>query len=316
MSNKLTWFLGGVAVLAIFALCFIAINYVGQPDEDKGPEVEDKVIATMQTNEPLINIARQQGWIEADATEMTSIDASEVKDLGTAFHNSSLTSFTEFQYFVGLAEIHNGAFAHSDRLTAITIPAYVITIDDGALAYCPALQEIKVDTANTRFDSRDNCNAIITTWKGDLKVVAGCASTVIPEKVRYIAPQAFAGCSRLKGISFPERMDEIGEEAFKDCLGLEKVAIPQGVRFVQPGMFQGCTALKEVTLSKSVERLQKDAFAGCESLTTINCAKKYPPIIEHAFDAYKATVYVPSGMTNTYYRDKYWKDFPTVKELP
>lgn len=313
---KQTWFIGGVAALAIFALCFIGINYVGQPDEEKGPDVEDMVIATTQTNEPLISIARQQGWIDADATEMSSVDASKVKDLGTAFQNSSLTSFNEFQYFVGLEEIHAGAFAHSDQLKAITIPAYVITIDEGALAYCPALQEIKVDTTNTHFDSRDNCNGIICTWKGDLKVVAGCANTVIPEEVRYIAPQAFAGCTNLKKISFPERMDEIGEEAFKDCQALESVEIPQGVRFVKPGTFQGCSALKEVTLSKSVERLQKDAFAGCSSLTTINCAKKYPPIIENAFDEFKATVYVPNGMTNTYYRDKSWKAFPTVKELP
>ncbi|MBP5338113.1 MAG: leucine-rich repeat domain-containing protein [Prevotella sp.] len=313
---KQTWFIGGVAALAIFALCFLGINYVGQPDEEKGPEVDDVVIATIQTNEPLITIARQQGWIEADATEMSSIDASKVKELGTAFQSSKLTTFSELQHFVGLTEIHAGAFAHSDGLTAITIPAYVITIEDGALSYCPALQEIKVDTANTHYDSRGNCNAIICSWKGELMLVAGCVNTVIPEDVRYIAPQAFAGCTNLKKISFPERMKEIGEEAFKDCQGLETVEIPQGVRFVKPGMFKGCSSLRELTLSKSVERLQKDAFAGCSSLTTINCGKKYPPIIENAFDEYKATVYVPNGMTNTYYRDKFWKDFPTVKELP
>lgn len=304
----------GLSALVIFALCFWAINYVGQPDEEKGPEVEDVVIATLQTNEPLINIARQQGWIDADATEMTSVDASKVTDIGTVFQNSQLKSFDEFRYFVGLAEIGADAFAHSEGLTSLTIPAYVTSIADGALAYLPALQQLKVDTASTHFDSRKDCNGVVCTWKGDLKLVAGCRNTVILEQVRYLAPRAFAGCSGLKSVTFPSRFDEIGDEAFKDCSGLQSIDIPQGVRFVKPGTFQGCTALQAVTLSKSVERLQKDAFKDCPALATINCVKKYPPIIESAFESYTATVYVPEGLLNKYYVDKAWAKFKNIKE--
>lgn len=311
---KSEWVLGGLVAIAIFVLCFVAIDYVSKPDGPKEVEVEEVVIATNRSNYPLISIAQTQGWIEPNAGEMTSVDASKVKDLGTAFQGSQLESFDEFSYFIGVEEIHADAFAGSELLKRIIIPANVTTIDYGALAGCPSLQEIKVDTANAHYDSRGDCNGIICTWKGSLMLVAGCANTVIPKAVNYIAPQAFKGCSALKGVELPERLKEIGEEAFRGCSGLVEIDIPQGVRFVEEGTFEDCAALTTVTLPKSMERLRKDAFKGCKSLTAIVCMKKFPPIIENAFDIYQATVYVPEGKQNRYYADRYWKDFPKVEE--
>lgn len=304
-----------IVTLAIFALCFIAIDYVGKPDEEKGPEVELAVIADEQSNPELIDIARKQGWIAADDTEFTTVQAATVKDLGTAFQGCQLTQLDDLRHFVGLEEIHEGAFSNASNLKSITIPAAVITIDYGALAYCPALQQISVDEANTHFDSREGCNAIVRTWKGSLMVVAGCQSTVVPKGVKHIAPLAFAGCKGLGSIQLPEKMDEIGARAFADCTSLQTVDIPQGVRFVEDSTFMGCSALTTVSLPKSMERLRKDAFRGCTALTTIRCPRKYPPIIEKAFDSYKATVYVPQGMQNKYYADRFWKDFPRVEEM-
>lgn len=314
--NYKTIIIGGIVAFAIFALCFLAIDYVGSPDEEKKPEVEYAVIATQESNPELISIAHKQGWIAADDTEFTTVQASEVKDLGTAFQGCQLVQLDDLRFFVGVEEIHEGAFAHADKLTSITIPATVITIDYGVLADCPALKQISVDEANTHFDSREGCNAIVCTWKGSLMIVAGCQNTVIPKNVRYIAPQAFAGCQNLSNLQLPEKMDEIGVRAFADCTALQTIDIPQGVRFVEDSTFMGCTALTTVNLPKSIERLRKDAFNGCTSLTTIKCPKKYPPIIEDAFDKYQATVYVPKGLQNRYYADRNWKDFPKVEEMP
>lgn len=312
---KQIWFLGGIAALAVFALCFVAIDLVGSPDEDKVPDVEMEVIATLQTNEPLIKIAREQGWIDADATELTSVDVVAIDSIGTIFSGSDLESFTEFRYFLSLKEIHAGAFAHSDQLKAITVPANVSVIDYGAFADCPALEEMSVDTANTHFDSRDNCNGIICTWKGKLMLVAGCKNTVLSDRVYHIAPHAFQGCKQLTSVTFPERMESIGDSAFMDCSSLKEVSVPQGVRFVESATFMNCAALQTINLPKSIERLQKDAFKGCVRLTKIVCPKKFPPIIEEAFESYNATVYVPEGLENKYFSDKSWKYFKDVKEL-
>lgn len=312
---KQIWFLGGIATIAIFVLCFVALNYVGSPDNDDTPDVEMKVIATLQTNEPLIKIAREQGWIEADATEMTSVDAAEVDSIGTVFSGSNLESFSEFQYFVGLKVIPTEAFAHADQLKEIIIPSQVEDIAYGAFADCPALETISVDTANTHYDSRDNCNGIICTWKGKLMLVAGCKNTVLSDRIYHVAPQAFRGCKQLTAIAFPERMESIGDSAFMDCSSLVKVSVPQGVRFVEPATFMNCKALQTLNLPKSIERLQKNAFKGCNRLTKIVCPKKFPPIIDGAFESYNCTVYVPAGLQNKYFSDKFWKYFKDVKEL-
>jgi len=305
----------GLVAFAIFALCFIAIDYVGRPDEEKGPEVELAVIADEKSNPELIDIARKQGWIGADDTQFTTVQAASVKSLGTAFQGCRLSQLDDLQHFVGLEEIHEGSFSHATNLKSITIPAAVTTIDYGALADLPALQQISVDTANTHYDSREGCNAIVCTWKGSLMIVAGCQSTVVPKGVKYIAPQAFAGCTGLSSLQLPEKMDEIGARAFAGCTALQAIDIPQGVRFVEDSTFMGCSALTTVSLPKSIERLRKDSFSGCNALTTIKCPRKYPPIIEKAFDSYKATVYVPKDMQNKYYADRFWKDFPRVEEM-
>ena len=311
---KQTWFLGGLAALVVFVLCFIAIDYAGSPSEPKKPDVEESVIATIQSNEPLINIARQQGWIAPDATEMTTLDASTVDSIGVIFSGSDLQTFLEFRHFIAVQEIKAGAFAHANSLKNIVIPANIINIEDGAFADCPALEDLQVDTANTHYDSRENCHAIIRTWKGKLMVVAGCKNTVLLPDVRYLAPQAFAGCTDLQTVTFPERMEEIGAEAFRNCTSLKEVTIPQGVRFIEEGTFMGCTALHRVVLSKSVERLRRQAFKDCAQLAEMAVPKRFPPIIENAFDDYTVTIYVPDGQLNTYYRDKEWKKFGNIKE--
>lgn len=300
--------------MAVFVLCFWAIDYVSKPDSPQEEEIEEVVIATGQTNSELIALARKQGWIAEDATEMTSIDAAGVEELGTALQNSRLKSFDEFRYFVSVQELLPGTFAGSTSLQSIVIPRSVISIGYGALADCPSLTEIRVDTANTHYDSREDCNAVVCTWKGKLMLVAGCRSTRVVDNIRYIAPQAFRGVSGLSEIALPEKMDEIGEEAFRDCKDLTAFTVPQGVRFIEEGTFQGCTSLQTLTLSKSVERLRKDAFKDCPALQRIVCLKKYPPIVEDAFEAHTATLVVPKGMLNTYYTSKYWKDFGKVVE--
>lgn len=309
------WLLGGLAAVAIFILCFVGINYISRQPEEKTPEIENVVIATTQTNPELIAVARQQGWIDASATEMTSIDASKVTDIDSIFVGSDLKSFDEFRYFVAVQEIKAGAFAHSDSLKHITIPSGVQDIKYGALAYCPNLETIEVDTANTHYDSRKGCNSIICSWKGHLMLVAGCRNSIVLPEVRFLAPQSFCGVHGMPSLAFPSRIIEIGEEAFKDCTDLLSIVIPKGVTIVEKGTFAGCTSLEEIVINKSVQRMKKNSFAGCSKLMLIKCPKVYPPHLESAFDIYQATVLVPKDVSDIYLQSFGWKNFPKFKEI-
>ena len=80
-----------------------------------------------------------------------------------------------------LEKISGLAFYYCKSLSGIEIPASVAWVSFQAFMNCPMLSEITVDPANTVYDSRNNCNAIINTATNGL--VIGGISTVIPDGV-------------------------------------------------------------------------------------------------------------------------------------
>lgn len=105
------------------------------------------------------------------------------------------------------------AFANCSNIESITIPSSVVSIYSNAFSGCTALSEIIVDSQNSVYDSRDNCNAIIETSTNTL--VIGCKNTIIPNSVTIIGSNAFAGCTDLSSIAIPDSVTEIGGYAFK-----------------------------------------------------------------------------------------------------
>ena len=108
-------------------------------------------------------------------------------------------------------------------LTTIVIPKSVVKIDKHLFSSQSGVTKIIVEEGNERYDSRNNCNAIIETESNTL--VAGCASTVIPNTVEEIGEDAFYKCSGLTSVVIPNSVTSIGKLAFCNC-GLTSVEIP------------------------------------------------------------------------------------------
>ena len=83
-----------------------------------------------------------------------------------------------------LKKIDSEAFCGCSGLTELTLPNSVKIIGDGAFAYCSGLEKITVESGNSRYDSRDNCNSIIDKKTNTL--IAGCKNSVIPNSVASI----------------------------------------------------------------------------------------------------------------------------------
>lgn len=242
--------------------------------------------------------------------------------------------------------IEEGAFDRCYGLNSITIPNSVESIGVGTFAGCNSLTSIIVESENTVYDSRDNCNAIIHTASHEL--IAGCKNTVIPNSVTSIGVGAFsdcrdltsitipnsvtsiglgafAGCNSLTSVNFGNSLTTIGSAAFFTCDGLTSVTIPNSVITIGEQAFWDCNDLISVTIPNSVTSIGDGAFADCTKLQEVRSFIENPfVILNDVFENYDektngstfttATLYVPVGTKAKYEAAKGWKNFKTIIE--
>ena len=159
----------------------------------------------------------------------------------------------------GLKTIGLSAFAHCSALEAIYIPSSVRSICQGAFASCTSLKQIVVDANNPRYDSRNNCNAILHT---ELKMlVAACPTTVILDVLEIIGDNAFQGVYPFQELVLPHNVKCIGRSAFGDNPSLQRVVIPESTELIGPYAFSHCTALSDIILPHKYIEISEDAFS-------------------------------------------------------
>lgn len=211
----------------------------------------------------------------------TTVIPSSIEIIGKdAFYGMEALSGIVFPESV--KEIKNFAFFGCKGLRQIIIPESVISIEGNVFEDCSSLNEIKVDPANTIYDSRDNCNAIIEKLSGTL--ISACNNSFIPSGVTTIGDRAFDGCSQLDEIIIPETVKKINDYAFSGCSGLKSILLPNSVKELGIGSFYCCYSLEEITFSEALTIIPQNAFDLCKSLKVATLPQSITKIGESAFE--------------------------------
>ena len=149
-----------------------------------------------------------------------------------------------------------------------------------------------VDPLNENFDSRDDCNAIISKDKNILHF--GCRNTVIPTSVFAVEEEAFGDSlpalrkynfglyvgnkdnpfymfygleeSEERTFVMDDRCELIRDGAFKDQKELSLVQVSSHVKAIPYEAFKGCVSLKAIVLPPDLTSIDYNAFQDCTSL--------------------------------------------------
>lgn len=169
-----------------------------------------------------------------------------------------------------VTEIGQEAFFGCTGMKTIHIPGNVTRIGDAAFAHNRFIG-MTVSPDNPRYDSREDCNAIIDSDSNTL--IAGCKKTVIPEGVTRIGTGAFFECLGLTEIHIPDGVTEIGDQAFRGCSELKDIHIPEGVTRIGDYAFCGCASIRHLQIPRSVTEIGEYALKHCTGLLSILAPK-------------------------------------------
>ncbi|MBQ6873752.1 MAG: leucine-rich repeat protein [Clostridia bacterium] len=186
----------------------------------------------------------------------------------------------------GVTKIGYYAFYNCEDLERVFFSDTVEDIHGYAFSiYYEDLKSINVDENNMNYSS-DSFGVLYN--KDKTRIIAYPDGReekeyVIPNGVKYVNYDSFAGCINLEKVVIPNTVESIESRAFWGCENLYDVAIPQSVKDIKYRAF--ClTPIETVDIPAGVFEIDSEAFLECEKLKTVTISDTVKSIGYRAFE--------------------------------
>lgn len=184
--------------------------------------------------------------------------------------------------------IANQAFAYSDSLAYIGLPAQLECIGDSAFCGCTGLwmNSIKIPQTVTKIGrfAFFSCRKLLGVTFSDTPCTIG--------------EQAFWGCNWFTKLTIPAAITEIGDYAFDSCYWLNTIDIQGGNTKFGEGVFYGCENLVTLTLPEGMDSIPSRMFANCTKLATLTLPSTLKSVGMRAFTSCPITsLTFPASLT-------------------
>ncbi len=132
---------------------------------------------------------------------------------------------------------------------------------------------------------------------------SGLEEVVIPNHVTKIEQRAFVFCPDLKNVIIGDGVTEIGRGAFESCEALASVRLPFWLTVIPDRLFCGCRSLAAVDIPDGVSHIGHEAFGNCRALRSVRLPEGISKLDNNAFDGDESLKYIelPSGVESVDY---------------
>lgn len=207
----------------------------------------------------------------------------------------------------------SGTYQNHDRITKVTIPAGVVSVDETAFAGCYGITGFTVDPANAGLSS--DADGVLFSKDGSLllrypvgkhqssgtyRIPAGVVNVggyafegyntpgiEIPSNVRVIGDYAFANTRNFNGvIKWEEGTQTIGTFAFYKCTNLkllDQSALPASVTKLGVYAFAECSNIQIDISKSSITEIPDYLFYNCDNLHNLTLPQTVTSVGAYAF---------------------------------
>lgn len=247
----------------------------------------------------LTNDSNDQEGLFYNCKKLTKVTLSDYITALPKYCFYNCVKLVEVKMPSALTTLNYGIFMACSSLSSLHIPKNVTSIGNSIIQNCPSVVSLTVDSENTTYDSRNNCNCIINKSTNTLLFGSGVAT--IPNTVTSIANSAFMGRNNLQEITIPSSVTSIGQYAFSICRSLSTLSIPASVTTIGNYAFRGCSTLSSVTINTSttLTALGTSLFENCTSLKSFTIPNSVTSIGSQTFQNCTSlmSITIPSAVT-------------------